>query len=447
MTARTVYWGKSIFYILLIPVMLAAKPLMLVMESDSILADSDHSAKVLLQEQLSYFQNNGYPFSQWILEKFTEDDTHFTARYRLSRGENTVIDTVIFGEYSQRDVRHIQKIINDSLTGIFSQKRIAASERLINQSRYLTMGEIIELDDSTLILNVKNTNPTRFDALLSYKKNGSDPGAAVGELNIQLNNILGLGRQIIFNWYRPTLSANRINIHVRERFFMGSPFSLGAAFNQNFRDSLYVSRRVEADLSYEWNPHHYLSYAVSRNNVSTTEKGRDLGYEDIQQLENRFGWTWDTGSAHFRWTNNFNLTFVNDDTSYGLGYNLHEKFAWSLNNRSIVLGLFYEKIPANQSGDEWEQVKLGGPAFLRGSDLEEFSVDEVLGSTLSFDVRNGLSGYSIFVDIAAFHDHTPFIQPGIVLTIPAGKSQLSIILGFDIHQSWQQGKFHLLWTM
>ncbi len=424
------------------------KPLHLKLDADSLIVEKPTESEAILDEKLQESLNYGYPFARWVLESWNEDSSAYHAVYRLEKGKFTELDTVIFGDFDERDRRHILRLSGDSLLGTFSAERIKSAAKRIDASAYMKTDESIELKGSALYLKAQASRLTKFDALISYQQGQTQQkNGIVGHLQLEILNLMRLGRSTELNWQRPSLNANQITVSLNQRFIWNSPFSLGGTFFQEFRDSLWVDRRLSLQTAYEWRPGHRLAFQFSQEQIFPTLSGQEAGYDASKKLRNRIMYDWHFEKSRWHFWRNWQIAYKGDAAGGLWQSEISEAVEWQPTQVGISLQFLGAMLSDQSYYEPWELFRLGGPEFLRGSYYEQYLVSRYAGLVFSIFWQEKQTRLTVFTDVAALPGISPQIQGGLGLSIPAGANALRVLVGFDSRQPWQKGKFHLIWSL
>ncbi|HDR03908.1 MAG TPA: hypothetical protein ENN84_01505 [Candidatus Marinimicrobia bacterium] len=439
---------KTLIIIVLMSHIIFCKPINLILEDEEICLTSPDRIDEILQENLEDYLNFGYPYAQWILENWNQDSSHYTARYRLEKGEYLQIDSVYFGQYSVPDIRHLNRLMGDSLTGIFSAYRIKEARKNLAEIDYVLADETIALEKTILHWNVKPARFTRFNLLLSYQQGqGNQKNGLAGQVQIQIQNLMRLGRSAELNWQRSNFSSNQISLSVHQRYIWNTPFSLGGSFYQEFRDSLWVERDMRFESSYEWRPGHGISYHFSQEAVFPTLKGKGAGYSKDKRLRNSFIYQWDRRLQTWKRSHGIKFGYIGKESNAFWQGEIKTSIYWTPEPLGFGIDLLGGVLSNWSISEPWELFRLGNPEFLRGAYSEQYLVNRYGGLILSAYWQEAKTRFTLFNDLAYLPEMKPIIQPGLSLSIPAGANELIIIVGFDTRLPWQQGKFHIMWSL
>ncbi|PAP82199.1 hypothetical protein B1759_00120 [Rubrivirga sp. SAORIC476] len=131
--------------------------------------------------------------------------------------------------------------------------------RLDATGLYLEVGQptLARAEDGGLLLQVPvvEAPPGAFDVVLGYlPPTGEGGGSVVGNGRVDLRNLFGGGRAASASLERTPGLASAVSVAVSDPFLLGSPLSVGLAFEGASRDSTLARQRVAVSLRYALDP-------------------------------------------------------------------------------------------------------------------------------------------------------------------------------------------------
>lgn len=220
---------------------------------------SDNSYKELTNRILNAFIQDGYIYPVLTLnavDPITVDkSTRLNPQFLIDRGEQVVIDTVIFTgvkrtapELLNRESRFIFKQVPD-------QKKITAFTSNINYHPFLSVQSQPELVKTRegqygLVVQIAERSVNNFSGVIGYiPETATAKGYFTGEVDINLNNIGGRGRRLNVYWSKANRYSQQIDLRYFEPWIRQSNFSAEGQFSQILRDTLVVMREFESGIS------------------------------------------------------------------------------------------------------------------------------------------------------------------------------------------------------
>jgi hypothetical protein len=397
-----------------------------------------------LDETLKHWGNSGYPFAEIILALFEEKDGVPHAYYRLNPGESVSIDTVVFGEFSRRESKRLNRIIHDDLTGPYHGEKIEDALKRLRRNEWLITEDRHDIYGNHLRFYARKVEDFTFDALMSYQ---SDAGSIVGLAEFNMVNFLGLGRQAEFQWYHPSARTNKVYLQWIEPYLFNSGLSAEIRLKQEHEDTLYVYR--DGRIRLIWHGKDIkLGVLATGEKIYTTEAGDQAGISSGSRQLSAIDLMYESKmneSFQYALTCQAGVRTGGDTLQYPVEFNTHIKYS----GQSVYFqtALFGGWIEGKGKPAPYQLYRLGGSEFLRGALFEQYRTSGFRGITLEGGFDDGSVRLGLFTDLAILSGSDDMmIHTGTTLILPAGKSKLRLLLGFDIRQPLSNGKFHFGWT-
>jgi len=420
----------------------------LVINNDSTIVDlNKRKVEKVLDSKVKNLAIKGYPYAKIILEKYKKENEDDIFTYRIQKGENAVIDTIVYGKYKKREINIIERNITELPLGQYNYLKVNRAINDLKQIEYLSVSDRKNIYKSGLRLYTKPKNKTKLDALLSYKKEKDESGI-IGNFSIEMQNLFGLGRHASLSWYRPNLKTNRIKINYFEPYIFNSRFSLEGEYYQDFHDTLYVKRDIDLRIYYQFNPKLRIGYINSLENVFSSEGGEKMGIKSMKQYGTSIGIDGSLGDG---------IAIDNFFGKVGMKSFENNKMYFSTISSDLIIRykLFGSNIKAkygivdSKAGVQiYDKIKLGGGEFLRGAYFEQYLTEEYYGLSFEIGIFSGKSNLFAFYDLGILRElNEPTHHIGMSVKLPAGKSHISLTIGFNLDESYENGKVHLKWNL
>ncbi|MBW6458774.1 MAG: hypothetical protein K0B52_06390 [FCB group bacterium] len=419
-----------------------------IMEGDTLKLDKATDVRAVVGGYIvDYFGDRGYPFAEAVLDGYTRTGEAEYFLYRISRGESVRIDTVVFGDYSPREISLLSRYITLPESGDFHFTQVRSMIAELKTNPLLNVEERADIYGNGLRLYTEAKQDIRFDAILGYKEENERRGV-VGDVSCELINLFGLGRVATFYWSRPALAVNAFDITYTEPYILNKPFSVQGSFSQRYQDSLYVKRDLDLGVIYHINTRSHFMIEYRNERISTTEAGIDSGFVTQTRSGSTLSMKWRSRPGSFSVYGTVRTSLhVNSGTFLSRS---------ELNTRmSLQVARFGTRVHilGGYAGSDdpialYDKFKLGGALFLRGAFFEQYITNAFFGWKIESGYFHEQLRLFAFYDGVWMHHPQPFSHHvGIGLTLPAGKNSVTIGLGVNLAESVQQAKFHLSWNM
>jgi hypothetical protein len=397
-----------------------------------------------LEQTLQNRGNHGYAFAEIILSRYERKNDSLYIHYRINSGETVNIDTVVFGDFSNAEVRRLNRIIRRDLTGLYHRERIRESIRRLQDLTWLRTESHHDISGKALRLYVNKVEDFRFDALVSYQ---SEAGGLVGQADLSWVNFLGLGRQADFFWYHPSARTNRVSVNWIEPYIFNTGFTAKIRFKQEHEDTLYVYRDSRFELVWQGRAGD-IGVMVSREDIYTTTAGDVAGIDSGTRQVSALNFAMKkplSPSWRITASTSAGIRTGEDTLQYPLEMDIRlngSRVPFYIHGRSLGAWLISESSVA-----DYQLRRLGGGDFLRGALFEQYRAQYFAGLTIEGGLNDGRIKAGVFGDMAILQgvEH-PLFHAGTALSLPAGPSEMRILLGFDLRKPLSQGKLHVGWS-
>lgn len=212
-----------------------------------------------LQEALEAFDNGGYPFAQVVLDSLalrSEEgsrllDVHLSAypgpevrlqEIRVIGAVNTKSEVIVRASGLRLGQRYNRR----------SMVRVPARLKRLPfiESAGLPVPFVSESGLGGVLLQVRERKASSIDGVLGYNPAlGSQKGYLTGLLDLSLGNLFGTARALQARWQKRDRRTQELRLAYMEPWVLGSPLSLGGAFEQLVQDTTYVRRDLTLDFS------------------------------------------------------------------------------------------------------------------------------------------------------------------------------------------------------
>ena len=425
--------------------------------------------EILLEKFAIAQADLGDPFSKIFLSELSLDtnDT-ITGRLNIINYNKRSIDKVIVKGYEKFPVSFLKYYAGIKKGRPFLQSKVLNQTNTLDNLGFVTVvkpPEALFKKDSTIVYcYLEKTNFNLFDGVLGFATNEETQNIEFnGYLNLQLNNNLNFGEQLVINYKADGGEQQNFSALLQLPYLFKSPF--GVSFNLNLfrRDSTFVTTDQEARLLYQYSPRlnsqiGYKSYE-SNNLLDDASQIQDITdynaqfflaglaytiFQNNKLFPTKFNLMIDTEIGKRETTSNtINQFKIKSVASYII--NLNERNSIFLNNDTRVF--------SSENYFTNELYRLGGFYSIRG--FNENSIDASLFSVLNTEYRfllNETSFVHSVIDIGYFENKITDTRSnlysfglGLGLNTKAGLLRFIVANGISENQQFRANntKIHL----
>ena len=442
--ARKLYIILTIIFSLFGGNLLAEAEYFCVIERDTITVKNESDLEAVLDNFLVNVGNKGFPNIEIALDAYVKNGSKEYFHYRIDKGIKTLIDTVVFGDYSPREISLLSRYITLPESGEFNYSEVRNMINELKGNPLLNVQERADIYGNGLRLYTEAKQDIRFDAMVAYKQEDNKQGI-VGDVSMELVNLGGLGRLASFYWSRPTLGVNSFDLSYTEPYIFNRPFSVRGSFSQRYQDSLYVKRDLDIAVIYHLDQRSALTVNYVNEQISSSESGSDSGFV----TQNRSG-----SNVHLHWRSRPGKLYAFIDLISGLRFTSVQRISTSELELGVeftpsVLGLKLDILGGYVTSKDpialYDQFKLGGANFLRGAYFEQYITNAYIGWKIEAGYFQRLHLFAFYDGVIMQHEDPVSHHVGFGFSLPAGSNRLTIALGMNPEEGFRQAKFHLSW--
>ncbi|HXD78969.1 MAG TPA: BamA/TamA family outer membrane protein [Puia sp.] len=215
------------------------------------------------QLMLDYLENNGYPFAKVGLDSIgLSDSGQLKAMLKVDKGPLYKIDSIrIFGS-AKISNEFLQRYLSIPNGSIYRKDRLKLISKKILELPYVQEQQPWSLtmlaEGSVVNLYLKPRKSSQIDALVGFLPSTNpelgNKIVVTGEATVNLQNALGNGETMKFEWQQLQPGSPRLDLLYQEPFIFNSPFGLTTSFDLYKQDSSYVNINFVAGAQYAFSP-------------------------------------------------------------------------------------------------------------------------------------------------------------------------------------------------
>lgn len=262
------------------------------------------SASEWMRNVIREAENNGFPFAQIKLDSIRRNGNALSAVFDYDAGPLILWDSVKVAGDTKTQERYVQ-----NSTGIrpgfpFSQKQLNEAAQVLGRSPYFVLVQTPEVDfqikkaQPTFTLRDRDANV--LDGIIGLLPNANEPGKMLitGQLDLELYNLGGKGRDVAVHWQRLNVETQSLDVFAKESFLFNSPLDVSIGFNLLKQDSTFLNRYFSMDFGYHLGRNGYLAFFTKRqsSDVLDTE-----AYDDVTELPDVADYRWNQYGLRWSW--------------------------------------------------------------------------------------------------------------------------------------------------
>ncbi|MEO7960191.1 MAG: hypothetical protein ABIR19_01515 [Ginsengibacter sp.] len=195
---------------------------------------------------LKYYEDNGYPFTQVILDSIKFFPNKTTGKLFIKKGPLYHLDSIrVLGKAKIKNsfLQHYLEIEHGS---IYDNSKLTAVSKKLKELQYveeLQPWDVTMLGSgSVLNLYLQQKKSSAIDVLIGYLPANNATGKAqlTGDIHLDLKNSLGAGENIVLNWQQIQPQSPRLHLGYVHPYIFNSSFGMDFTFDLLKKDSSYL---------------------------------------------------------------------------------------------------------------------------------------------------------------------------------------------------------------
>lgn len=226
-------------------------------EAFSATAINPQNITVLQEKVLTYYENNGYPFTKIMFDSVALLGNNVTAKLLVNKGVVYKLDSFHLYGNAKISTNFLYHYLNIKKGDLFSKEKLNLINQRLLELPYLEQNTDWNLSmlSTSYILNLylqpKRSN--QINALIGFLPANQQLGGKLlvtGEANLNLKNAFAAGETILFNWQQFQSASPRLNIGFQKPYVFNSAFGVDFGFELYKRDSAFLNLTARLGLQY-----------------------------------------------------------------------------------------------------------------------------------------------------------------------------------------------------
>ncbi|KYG76353.1 outer membrane protein assembly factor BamA [Roseivirga ehrenbergii] len=224
---------------------------------------------------LSYAERNGYPFASLKLDSLRIEENQIGASLNLDLGPLILFDSLDIKSDFTLKARFLGNYLGIVQGNPYDQRKIDYLGQRLRNLPYLRLSEASTLtfqnSEATVHLKVEKRPVNQIDGIIGFLPNAnrSDGLLITGQVDIDLLNPFGSGKQIGLHWQKLSEETQNLNLQYAHPNVLGSPLNFDFALDFLKQDTLFTKRIFDLKIGYNLGGNSFL-------NAFSSSEGTDL---------------------------------------------------------------------------------------------------------------------------------------------------------------------------
>lgn len=217
------------------------------------------TAEAALQKLNNLQTETGNTFAQLKLTNIEPKDKILTAKINTKGKSYRTLDSIVIKGYDKFPRSFLKYYAGIKTGKTFNKKKLLQQNTILNNLGFANTTKAPEVlfrkETTTAYFYIEKQNNNLFDGILGFATDEDTQRLELnGYLNLELNNNLNFGEQLLINYKADGNEQVNFRAKVKMPYLLKSPFGISLELNIFKRDSTFVTTQQEAQLSYQINP-------------------------------------------------------------------------------------------------------------------------------------------------------------------------------------------------
>ena len=253
-------------------------------------------------ELLTFYENNGYPFSQINYDSVLINDYKVKMQISLIKGPLIKIDSISIKGELKINPHYVYRTTGIRPGDVYNEKKIKnipnalKSVPFIKQARDQQLYFTENLNILFLYLDPRKTNS--FSGILGFQ---NDPNTnklmLTGDLKLDLNNVFKQGEWIRFNWSRFQTQSQKLDLNIGFPYIFKSPVGIEGSIDLFKQDSTFLDVSFEGGILFNFGMNSRLTFSIASRqsntllvNPSLSQNLEDISITNYSIAINHYGY-------------------------------------------------------------------------------------------------------------------------------------------------------------
>jgi outer membrane protein assembly factor BamA len=348
--------------------------------TETVLANLSHKllmdVPLILQTIVDYYTGQGFLFAKTSVDSVFYHDEKLILQINIEEGHYCRFEKFVFRGNNVTKESTLLQITQLNRQKTISPQVLNMATENLRKKPYISQAEIIPLNYTTALIEIKENNMTFFSAMLGYDNREKQNKRLNGFFNLEFLNLYGTDRALTFHWQKLTNARTTIELSYHESGIRQIPIGGDFTILREEVDSTYIATDFQTELYWFTI---FMKYGIyysyediypGRIKIIDKTNFQRIGFFGRFQnvdyaLNPRRG-----NDFFFRYYTIFSQVDKQKVNKQALeSYYLH---FLALSMRMVISGKVSMRLLENKSVTQFEYFYLGGHADLRGFMEEQF---------------------------------------------------------------------------
>ncbi|MGB1102245.1 MAG: ShlB/FhaC/HecB family hemolysin secretion/activation protein [Crocinitomicaceae bacterium] len=208
-----------------------------------------------VDQQITFLENNGYPFAALEITSMEEDGKQLNVAYKIDSGDVCIIDEIHLKSEDPFQEKIILTLLGLKPGMPYDESKIRQIPEIFLNSQLYTSPKAPEIlfrpGKAELFVYFNKKKSSTADGFVGFQQDRiTDRLVLNGYINLQLQNALNRGETMHLHWRNNPNSTQNLKGHFELPYFFGTPFGIGAFIDLQQQDASFVRSDILLEAIY-----------------------------------------------------------------------------------------------------------------------------------------------------------------------------------------------------
>jgi outer membrane translocation and assembly module TamA len=221
-----------------------------------------------IDQQLVYWQENGYPFAEISWDSLTIDSLQIQMKAKIDKGPLITFDSISNKENGKISESFLKSYLGIKKDMPYQESVLSESDKLLKKLpfvRFVKPSTVsFHSNEATINIYLAQRKVSKFDFLVGLLPNSESTGKILitGEAKLQLQNAFKRGEEIYFEWKRVKANSQQLKLKFNYPYILQSPIGATGTFLLDKRDSTFLDINWTLGVPYRTKANNYIKAYV-----------------------------------------------------------------------------------------------------------------------------------------------------------------------------------------
>lgn len=203
-------------------------------------------------EILNFYENNGYPFIQVIIDSSKIDTSKPSIGHSIYLNKNDLIhyNSFIFDNNTKIQPYYLSNYLGIKLGAGYKEKSVSKIDARLNNLEFIRTQKPTEIEfnntQADIILFIKNQKANQFSGIIGFANNEENTSKfnLTGDIDLRLINMIDKGEHLDINWKKKDEYSQKLNVYTQFPYVFKTQFGIDFNYQGNKKDTSYLNTKI-----------------------------------------------------------------------------------------------------------------------------------------------------------------------------------------------------------